>query len=200
MWMSLQRVLDEVPGWLKDLEAQELYLLARDQEMRGNILEVGCWVGRSTICLALGIKEAGRGEKVYTIDSFEGSDEHLADPNLRELIARGEIERMFRLNIARFEVEDVVHLIKMRSRYALPLCGQWKPIRLAFVDGSHQYEDALYDITQCSHLLDANGVILIHDYFEWGTVNKACREAVVGRLGWGDLKYPGNMLEARKIG
>src|SRR5262245_1290122 len=66
-----------IEGWLFDLEAYALYLLAAHGPGVGEIVEIGSYLGRSTAWLAAGTKGARR-EKVTAVDHFEGSAEHQA--------------------------------------------------------------------------------------------------------------------------
>lgn len=56
-----------IPGWLTDNEARCLYDVAR--KTRGNLLEVGTFLGRSTSVLCEGIRDAGQvGRKFVSYD------------------------------------------------------------------------------------------------------------------------------------
>src|SRR5688500_4800072 len=61
LYTSLGRVRFKEPmgvgGWLSPREQQALYALARWSP--GPILEIGPWLGRSTVCLARGVQDSG---------------------------------------------------------------------------------------------------------------------------------------------
>src|SRR5476649_1896417 len=59
-----------VEGWLSPVEGYLLYLLARDGEGQGEIVEIGSWMGLSTAWLAAGSKAAAR-EHVHAVDVFD---------------------------------------------------------------------------------------------------------------------------------
>src|SRR5213592_3283564 len=61
----------EIQGWVNDVEGYMLYCLARDGEGKGEIVEIGSWMGRSTAWLAAGSMARGR-ERVHAVDTFDG--------------------------------------------------------------------------------------------------------------------------------
>ena len=64
-----------ISGWLTKSEGELLYEKARELGVTDTIVEIGSWVGRSTICLAKGVEDGG-GAKIYAIDPHTGSSEH----------------------------------------------------------------------------------------------------------------------------
>ncbi len=79
-------------GWLSGGEMQILYTLAR--ECDGPVLEIGSWLGRSTVCLAAGIKDSGNKKK------FDVVDFGITSPN--------EWEKLLKEDFIRFAKDDVV--------------------------------------------------------------------------------------------
>jgi len=61
-----------IDGWLEAPEAVALYRFAALLPDRSTIVEIGCWQGKSTYCLARGLR---RGGCVVTIDPFDASGE-----------------------------------------------------------------------------------------------------------------------------
>jgi hypothetical protein len=73
----LAATLADVEGWLDVQTAWMLHELARRFPASCaeiTVVEIGCWKGRSTIALALGLKARGGG-KVYAIDPHTGSEQ-----------------------------------------------------------------------------------------------------------------------------
>ncbi len=60
-----------IDGWLTTNEAHALYRLALKVPRGGTVVEIGCWKGKSTYCIAKGIQNA----KYFTIDPFDASGE-----------------------------------------------------------------------------------------------------------------------------
>ena len=64
--------LGDVPGMITDEAGQLLFIMAYSQQIDGDIVEIGSWQGKSTICLARAALLAGNGA-VYAIDHFRGN-------------------------------------------------------------------------------------------------------------------------------
>ncbi len=72
--MTRQFVLEfisHLDGWLSSHEGFFLYEAAKSKESKGEIMEIGSWMGKSTICLASG-SMAARREKVTAVDPHKG--------------------------------------------------------------------------------------------------------------------------------
>lgn len=69
--------IDAIPGWLQRQEGELLYNLARDWPGEGATVELGSYQGRSTACLASGLRDSGRLlDSVVAVDTHRGSPEH----------------------------------------------------------------------------------------------------------------------------
>ena len=153
------------PGWLTDEEATLLFSSA--ERCTGDILEVGCFKGRSTVVLA----QTGR--KVYSVDPFKNFAK-------ADLTGKSIIE-CFQENIRYLtNVELFIGRIE-----------EWKvrPVGFAYLDGDHTYKGTLSQICiakQCNPTL-----IALHDVNDKGgglQVKRAALELLgnwtirVGRL------------------
>lgn len=71
----LSTLVDQVPGWtpLDQLYTLSLLVFQHPGKVE-NIVEVGCWCGRSSIALALGAELRGEG-KVNAVDLFPGRND-----------------------------------------------------------------------------------------------------------------------------
>ena len=133
----------------------------------GALLEVGSYLGKSTLYLAAAAR--ARGGQVVTVDHHRGSEEHqpgweyhdpaLVDPEV------GRIDTLpgFRRTIAGAGAEDVVVAVVARSETLAALWG--RPLALLFLDGSHTDESARRDLDCWAPHLAAGGVLAIHDVF-----------------------------------
>lgn len=172
-----QRAVAPINGFLHDLEGYFLYLLARYGEGEGAIVEIGSFEGRSTAWLAMGSLAAGR-ETVYAIDTFAGSAEHAegAFAESPTLLAEGTTYHAFRRNIDGLGLADRVEAIRAAS---LDAAADWdKPIRLLFIDGSHDFASVAADFQAwCGHVVPG-GFIAMHDYGHSPDVVKFCDDIV----------------------
>ena len=164
---ALLEAARKAPGFLPDDEGLALYAAAVTAEADGPLLEVGSWMGKSTLYLA-GAARA-RGSKVVTVDHHRGSEEHqpgweyhdasLVDPDV------GRIDTLphFRRTTATAGVEDVVVAVVAPSE---TLAQLWStPLAFLFLDGSHTDESAQRDYASWSPHLAAGGTLAIHDVF-----------------------------------
>lgn len=133
----------------------------------GPILEVGSWLGKSTLFLAAAAR--ARGGKVVTVDHHRGSEEHQAgwdyhDPGLVDP-AVGLIDTLpgFRRTIAAARAEDVVVAVVARAEDFAALWAA--PLAFLFLDGSHTDESAQRDLASWAPHLAVGGILAIHDVF-----------------------------------
>jgi predicted O-methyltransferase YrrM len=138
------------------------YGLARALRPR-HVLVVGSGFGFSVACFALALKDNALGHLSFVDPSYSvfadgplktiGGTAHWSDAN--------KVSRHF----ARFGIEDVVTHYRMRSdeffnayaRQALP------GIDLAFIDGSHAFEDVKHDFQETLRRTRRNSYVLLHD-------------------------------------
>lgn len=128
---------------------QELYDSAKTYGKKGIILNIGAYLGRSTIALALGSKKVGGG-KVVSIDPILPAE--------------------FYENIRENNVSDYIIPIQMTSEEAYKswpkiIEGRFETkIGLLFVDGDHVYQDVSFDISHWKNHLACGGLLLVDDY------------------------------------
>jgi predicted O-methyltransferase YrrM len=141
----------DIQGWTLPNELRFLYEESVRLEaigIPGDLLEVGCWLGRSTYPLAC----AGR---VDVIDTFKGSWEILPSDRVRDQA------KVFATNMTRLGVGSRVRAYQGESWYWLErLPG---PYRLIFVDGAHDYPTCANDLRQAQRLLSPGGALAVDD-------------------------------------
>ena len=134
-------------GWLSDAQGEALFAAAATGG--GQIVEIGSWMGRSTIWLACGARMAG--QRVYAVDRHIGSREA---PDVRTFEAFSE-------NIRRAGVEDsVVPLVMSSAEAAARVEGG---VHVLFIDGDHSDTGAMADADLWVPRLVDGGIILMHD-------------------------------------
>jgi hypothetical protein len=132
----------DAAGWLTEDEGRELARLATDR----NVLEIGAYCGRSTICLAQTAKT------VATVDPFDG----------RGTAQEGSTRGLFDRNVARYGVADKVRVHPGTSADVLPCLP---PIYdLVFIDGAHDRGSVAADAGLACEVLKPGGVVVFHDY------------------------------------
>ncbi|GAA4936835.1 class I SAM-dependent methyltransferase [Actinoplanes utahensis] len=133
----------------------------------GPLLEVGSYLGKSTLYLAAAAR--ARGGRVVTVDHHRGSEEHQAGWEYHDATlvdpAVGKIDTLpgFRQTIATAGAEDVVVAVVARAE---DFAGLWaSPLAFLFLDGSHTDESAQRDLASWAPHLAVGGTLAIHDVF-----------------------------------
>ena len=130
----------------------------------GVIVEVGSWTGRTTRFLADLAPQA----TVIAIDHWEGSVEHMQDPELAEFLPR-----LFETFLAEcWEYRDRVVPLRARSVEGLQ-CVAAAAIHpdLVYIDADHQYESVVADLTTTLELFPETTIV--GDDWDWADVRRA---------------------------
>jgi tetratricopeptide (TPR) repeat protein/predicted O-methyltransferase YrrM len=185
---TIERVKEltrEVDGRIALEEAELLYMLACEGPGQGVIVEIGSFQGFSTIWLASGSRERGR-EKVYAVD-----------PHCTDL--HGNNELIFRGNLKKTGVDDyVIPIVKTSTEAA----KDWSmPIRLLYIDGAHDYENAKNDFLLWEKHLINGGIVAFHDCYciFWPDVGKVVNECIFNSDRFADTGCVNTIIYARKV-
>jgi predicted O-methyltransferase YrrM len=157
----------DVDGWLWKEEGEILYKLAQLNKNLGVIVELGSYKGKSTICLAQGSKRVNGG-KVYALDNFIG-DSYIG-------IKKTSFYNQFLSSIEKYSLKEYVESI--RGDFSEAAKSWDKPIRLLFIDGSHNYEDVKRDFENWEPKVAPGGIIVFHDALVWPGVSKFVRQVI----------------------
>jgi predicted O-methyltransferase YrrM len=143
-------------------EQKLLYELARQVPRCGTIVELGSWMGGSTIMLAAG-SVSGPQAKVYAVDAFAIVGQNALEYTDRVTGAGPDYLARFRSNIQRAGVESLVEPIQSLT---LPAAAAWKgpAINLLFIDASHYYEDVARDFAAWAIHCARGASCVFHDY------------------------------------
>jgi hypothetical protein len=159
-------------------ECWKLYKLAR--ESKKPIVEIGSWLGRSTIVLAGGSKD-GNGSMIYSVDTWKD----LADNNN----FYKDFYPDFIENIKYAGVDDRITILKGKSvdmaKYYRENIGE--EIGVLFIDADHEYESIKSDYDSWSPMV--NGTIAFHDYTHCSGVKRFIDE----------LEYPKEMVYSMAV-
>ena len=148
--MNIERAL-AIDGWM---EEKELVWLAREAALHTDIVEIGCWMGRSTRALA--DHAAGT---IWAVDTWNGSEEHqsaLVDKHPDWLY------QQFCANLQDRIASLKVVPIRMESIKAASLLGK-NSFDMVFIDASHDFEAVSADIQAWKPLIRSGGIICGHD-------------------------------------
>jgi predicted O-methyltransferase YrrM len=148
-------------GWLTDSEAIGLYKMAASLDKKAIIVEIGSWQGKSTYCLARGLKTGGR---VYAIDPFNGDAGQDVESRriYEEQKAGKDLEQIFRQNMSALHVMDK---IVVKKGYSPDFTGQFPHINALFIDGDHSFEGCSNDFHLYADKIIPGGFLAFHDYY-----------------------------------
>lgn len=125
------------------------------------IIEVGCWLGVSTLFMASHLPEGG---KLYAVDHWLGSEEHQQRTCIPYLYEQ------FLSNVIHANLTEEIIPIRLPSLEAansLPV-----KVDMIYLDASHQEEDVLADLKAWMPRLKPGG-ILCGDDWNWPAVRRA---------------------------
>jgi predicted O-methyltransferase YrrM len=167
--------LQGVEGWLAESEALALHRAARGLSADGpiRVVEIGSWKGRSTIALATGVAARPSGGVVHAVDPHRGGVAH-------SLTGDADSFDVFLANLERAGVRDLVDPIRATSAEARPRIAD-DVVHLLFVDGSHSYEDVLYDLEAWTSALRPGARVALHDAVAYPGVAAVLRRRVLAR-------------------
>jgi predicted O-methyltransferase YrrM len=192
-WLEVRQRIEAIEGLLSEVEAKCLYQLARNCDEA--IVEIGSWKGKSTVCLALASK-AGKRQKVFAIDPHQGLRDNGAEIHQPE-----GTELIFRKNIKRARVDDIVVPLVMKSEEAAK--GWKEPVSLLFIDGAHDYENVRLDFNLWEPHLTEGGIIAFHDaLYSLGHSYPGIRKVVTNNIlkspKFSNVQLCGSMVYATK--
>ena len=147
---EIKRALDlaaKVPGLYRRGEAAFLYRLAR---RKGNLVELGCWMGRTTAILL----QAARvwGAELTTVDAFTSmpGSHKAATP-----------ER-WRANLRKIGLAPP-ELLAMTTGQAAQVYD--REIAFLFIDANHSLDAVANDLVRWTPKIKIGGVVALHDMF-----------------------------------
>jgi hypothetical protein len=128
-----------------------------------HVLVVGSGFGFSVVCLALGLKDNGKGLLTFVDPSYDV----LKQGPLRTVGGRGywsEPEKVKR-HFSRFGVEKLVKHYKMTDNEFFPRYETLglPRVDIGFVDGNHSYGNVMYDFVETLRRSKINTYIFLHD-------------------------------------
>jgi len=189
-----------IDGWLAVDEAVALYELARAlPDERPLAVEIGCWQGKSSVCLAAGLlgKQA---PQLVCIDPFDASGDAASTGEYagRANGLGGPLRSAFESNLADAGVRDVVEVRAGFSHQHATSFG--KPIDLLFLDGDHSHAAVQRDYRDWAGKVRPGGFLVMHDVFHpvHDGPRRVVEELVKQEPCWVDHRCIDSMFVARK--
>lgn len=151
-----------IPGYLAEQEMRLLFELA--QETHDPIVEIGSFMGKSTVCLGWGSR-LGYFPPVFAVDPHRGSAEHK-----KYLTNSLGTFPAFTINMSLAGLEQTVVPLKITSREAIKRFRD-ETVGLVFIDGEHSQSSIDFDMW--APKVKPGGLIALHDSTGlWPTVEE----------------------------
>ena len=167
MKKTTYEIVKDIPGWLTKHEGEFLEKATKSlKSVRGTIVEIGSFCGKSTIWLAQS------GETIYAIDPHEG------------VVSGGKTNPTHKAFLKNLRLAGVDTCVKPIIQTSKDAARDWnKPLKLLFIDGLHDFEHASEDFSLWSPFMVDGGIIAMHDAFcGWeGAHDVAMRHIVYGK-------------------
>lgn len=195
-WRLFQSQISAVRGMTSDEEAEKLFILSLTQDLKGDIVEIGSWLGKSTVHLAKGCQVANNGI-VHAVDTFKGNvgKESLYTAPLAETET---ILSRFKKNVKLAKVAKYIKIYPMTSAEAQKMIR--KKIRMVFIDGCHEYEFVTKDIQIWAKKLQKGGLIVLDDFTQaFPGVIQAVEEQIITNSDFHVLLNYDSFFIAKKI-
>lgn len=146
-----------INGWLTPAEANGLFAIAGLLPKNSVVLEIGSWKGKSTFCIAQGLRKG----TIYCIDPFNAAGES-GSKEIYEL-TKGDksLLEQFETNLA-----GIPSAIKIKTfkGYSSDFVGAITDIDFLFIDGDHSINGCRFDFENYEKDLKKGGYLAFHDY------------------------------------
>lgn len=147
----------EIEGFLTAAEALALHRLACGLRPGNHALEIGSWKGKSTYCLARGLRGAST---LHCIDPFDAAGEPGSVETYQQQRDSKPLRRQFEENLG-----ELMERIEVHAGYSRDFVGRIPTVGLAFIDGDHSIEGARFDYENFARCVGPNGYLAFHDYY-----------------------------------
>jgi len=128
-----------------------------------HVVVIGSGFGFSVVCLALGLKDNGRGHLSFVDPSYSV----LADGPFRTVggTSQWDSPEKVRAHFGRFGVEHIVRHFRLTSEdfFRDDAASKLGPIDIAFIDGNHSYRDVRHDFMAALARSHRNSYLVLHD-------------------------------------
>jgi hypothetical protein len=153
---------ESIDGWFDKGDELMYYNILESIPEGGNFLEIGCYKGRSTACMANLIRSLNRDVKIHVVDTFIGDDD----------CGFGSIYDEFMANMKPYS--QIMGSVRRGTSYHM---SQDNPdyFDAIYIDASHKYDDVIRDIDSWLPYVTLGGCMAGHDY-NWSDVHKAVND------------------------
>jgi hypothetical protein len=151
---------EQIPGWFDFADIYD-HIVARARD-GAVFVEVGAYLGRSSIYLASRIRQSGKKIRVYVVDLWDGWVYRECGKDI-VIPESAEVFWHFIRNVRRAGVEEVLSPLRMSSEQAAGLFEDGT-FDFVFLDADHSYEGVRRDLHSWFPKIKRRGVLGGHDY------------------------------------
>lgn len=155
-----------IPGWRAGEEARALAMAAYGLGPNPTIVEVGVYMGRSTVLMAGARRLRGDG-RIHCVDPFDCSGDEFSVPYYLDGVAKSgamSLEDVFRTNVERWSLESMVAIHKGTS---CDIAAGWHtPIDLLLLDADHSPEGAREVFESWTPFVKRGGIVILDNTAE----------------------------------
>lgn len=154
--------INGVKGYLIEGDVNYLWNLGLELPKNGSYLEIGSWMGLSSIIVANSLlSNLNFGAKIYCVDTWRGSEEHQEMPVIQQ-------DKLFDTFLSNIEGAGVSGFINPIRGASVEVASKFPSASLdmLFVDGDHSLEGCYADLVAWYPKLKPTGRILGHDAAE----------------------------------
>ena len=175
----------DIPGWM---DFESYYRSVVECYSGGDLVEVGCYLGRSLCFLGQLVRDSGKPFRVWGVDWCLGSGVENGNDNHANAMKEngGSLAGKLHRNVCDCGLQDIVSLVVAESGRAAQLFAD-NSLTLVFLDARHEYADVCRDIELWSPKVRLGGEIGGDDYGikdeapVWPGVRRAVDEMLPGR-------------------
>jgi hypothetical protein len=191
-----------IPAMTTDAERECYYRLAREAAPKGEIIELGAWLGASTAYIAAGIRDSGADRKALVFDKFETKGGHLR--KVREFYAKRNIEKAAEgpsLNTFKQNLGGLMKFVEPRQgRIEQQIKWPWKDnsVSLLVSDAPKRVPQISPVLTALSKALQSGSIMAWQDFCHFPSYEiPACLYRIRDHIEFVEAVVPGTTLVFR---
>jgi len=144
---------------------------AFDAPDNSHVVEVGSWLGKSTVYLATQFKAFGKRVRIDAVDTWDGGQDQQLQARVVALGGAEAVYQQFRKNVLDAHAFDITPVRSLSVEAASQYADE--SLDLVFLDADHTYESVLADLQAWYPKVKPGGLIAGHDFVFDHPVSKA---------------------------
>lgn len=150
------------------------YALDRIPDDQFLFVEIGTFLGRSISYFVVESINRNKNGKIYAVDTFDGSSEHL-DPSNPSYIKELVEDKDYLYNTYKENIKSIDSYITTIRSTSVEASQQFKDnsIDAIYLDAAHDYDSVLTDLNAWYPKMKQDNLIILGDDWTWETVRSA---------------------------